>query len=350
MYSIRFEEYSPDGTRHVLGGPINSETIIGRSPRSGITVSRTSVSREHGKFYPVGDCWCYSDIGSTNGSWFDGKVVKKNESVIVRPGDKVQLADTFVVVAKGERNYELSPTSVVVVSQGEPLGEFDISQGGVFIFGGPDSSVRLGGEFASAPIFEISKDDQGVHLSILSAADSGASQMAVSINGRAADSRRLADRDRLEIAEYELLINAPPSSSRSRGATMDTSMALGVPSEEGGDIGAAKAVTAQISGRVATSIRAEQTVSLGARPRSASPTSTFGVMESYDQGEEKMEALLGHRPGIGPKTTVRGGMGQDFSEPSLKDKFYAIIGITVSLGIILFGLFYILSLLGLIKI
>ncbi len=346
MYSIRFEEYSPDGTRHVLGGPINSETIIGRSPRSGITVSRSSVSREHGKFYPVGDCWCYSDIGSTNGSWFDGKVVKKNESVIVRPGDKVQLADTFVVVAKGERNYELSPTSVVVVTQGESLGEFDISQGGVFVFGGPDSSVRVGGEWGSAPVFEISKGEQGVNIAILSTGDG--SQVALSINGRAADSGRLSDRDRIEISEYELLINAPPSSSRSRGSTVDTSMALGVPSEQGGDMGAAKAVTAQISGRVATSIRAEQTVSLGSRPRASSPTSSFGIVEKFDHGEEKMEAMLGHRPGVGPKAAQRTGMGQDLAEPGLKDKFYVIIGITVSLGIILFGLFYILSLLGLV--
>jgi pSer/pThr/pTyr-binding forkhead associated (FHA) protein len=312
-------------------------------------VSRASVSREHGKFYPVGDCWCYSDIGSTNGSWFDGNVVKKNESVIVRPGDKVQLADTFVVVAKGERNYELSPASVVVVSQGEPLGEFDLSQGGVFVFGGPHSSIKLGGEWGS-PVFEVGRKDQGAYLEIVGAADAASSLMGVSLNGRAAESGRLADRDRLEISGYELLINSPPNASRSRGSTMDTSMALGVPSEQGGDMSAAKAVTAQISGRVATSIRAEQTVSLGSRPRSASPTSSFGQMiDTYEHGEEKMEALLGHRPAVGVKTAARDSLARDFSEPSLKDKFYVIIGITVSLGIILFGLIYILSLLGLIK-
>ncbi len=345
MYKIRFEEYSPDGTRHVLGGPINSEAIIGRSPRSGITVSRQSVSREHGKFYPVGDCWCYTDIGSTNGSWYDGKVVKKGESVLVRPGDRVQLADTFVMIAKGERNYELSPTSVVVVTDGEGVGEFDLSQGGVFVFGGPQSATRLVGPMAESPIIELVTEGEFVKLFLLDGAHSLQGNDAVTLNGRVAEDGRLNDRDRLVVGNYEIIINAPTRSSRSRGATIDTSMALGVPSEQGGDIAAAKAVTAQISGKVATAIRAEQTVSV--RTRSMSPLSTFGQMPeaSPDVGEEKMEALLGYG---GSSIGQRGSYTQAKSEVSTKDKFYVLVGIVVLVGIILLGAFYILSRLGLV--
>ena len=350
MYTIKFEEYSPDGTRHVLGGPVSEETIIGRSPRSGITLPRASVSREHGKFFPVGSCWCYSDIGSTNGSWFEGRVIKKGGCVLVRPGDKVQIADTFVMVAKGEKDYTLSSGTVVVLEGGVSVGEADISSVPAFVIGGRDANLNVNLDSSSGDFFQFERRGADFYIKPLSGLAALGSDYPFSLNGiPIQEDVRLGDRDRIVFGEFQLLCNLPIVSDRNRASTVDMTMALGVPSAEGGSIAAGKAPTTRLSASTTTSIRAEQTVGVGDRRRSMSPISTFGQMpELTDSNEVKMDALLS--PGLrgGPMASAGRSPTKLDAEITAKDKVYVAIGVIVFMGIILLGVFYILSTLGVI--
>lgn len=339
MQSIRFEEYSPDGTRRVLGGPVTEETLIGRSPRSGITLARASVSREHGVFVPVGSCWCYMDIGSTNGSWIDGKAIKKGQFVIVRPGDKIQLADTFVMVARGEGEFKLGSGSVLCLEGGFALGEIELIEGERFSFGGISSVVPVPAGLDESLYFFLEMRADGVYLRPIN------NGRGLQVNSKpVADEQKVFDRDRIQAGDFQFLVNIPKFGDRARAPTVG-GMAMSIPSVSGGDMEAAKASTTRLMSSTTTAIRAEQTVASGDRRRSMSPISTFGQIPSLpEESDAKMDKLLKYKPGQRGQPTGKRGAVEGFSRA---DKLYIAIGVIVLVGIILLIMFYLLSLVGL---
>jgi pSer/pThr/pTyr-binding forkhead associated (FHA) protein len=69
--------------------------VLGRSPDCDIALSQGSVSRHHARLRRTREGWDVLDLGSTNGTWLNGRLVS---SAVAQPGDVLSLADHPVVV------------------------------------------------------------------------------------------------------------------------------------------------------------------------------------------------------------------------------------------------------------
>lgn len=65
-----------------------SSTVIGRSGSCGVVISHDSVSRRHAMLSREGNRLIITDLGSTNGTYLNGRWIVQAE---VLPGDKLQL-------------------------------------------------------------------------------------------------------------------------------------------------------------------------------------------------------------------------------------------------------------------
>jgi hypothetical protein len=69
--------------------------LIGRSPDCDVPIGRCSVSRHHARLRRTADGWHVLDLGSTNGTWLNGRRIT---SAIAQPGDELGLADHRLVL------------------------------------------------------------------------------------------------------------------------------------------------------------------------------------------------------------------------------------------------------------
>ncbi|MDT0381278.1 DUF1707 and FHA domain-containing protein [Streptomyces sp. DSM 42041] len=72
----------------MLPGPGPYPLSIGRAPGSMLRLTHHTVSRAHAQLRHTGAGWSLRDLGSSNGTWVNGRRV--TGSVAVRPGDHVQ--------------------------------------------------------------------------------------------------------------------------------------------------------------------------------------------------------------------------------------------------------------------
>ncbi|MFR9673198.1 FHA domain-containing protein [Streptomyces sp. TR06-5] len=76
----------------LLPGPGPHPLSIGRAPGSVLRLTHHTVSRTHAQLRHTGSGWSLRDLGSSNGTWVNGRRV--TGSVPVRPGDLVQFGET----------------------------------------------------------------------------------------------------------------------------------------------------------------------------------------------------------------------------------------------------------------
>jgi DNA-binding SARP family transcriptional activator len=70
--------------------PITGQQLtIGSAPGNGLMLSERAVSRVHAVIERMGPGWCVRDLGSTNGTWVNGKLVR--EVKVLRPGDEIAI-------------------------------------------------------------------------------------------------------------------------------------------------------------------------------------------------------------------------------------------------------------------
>jgi FHA domain-containing protein/uncharacterized protein DUF1707 len=72
-----------------------SSTVIGRAPSCDLVVADDSVSRRHAMLFRDGDRVIVTDLGSSNGTFVNGRWVTQAE---VRPGDTLQLGQLDVLL------------------------------------------------------------------------------------------------------------------------------------------------------------------------------------------------------------------------------------------------------------
>ena len=84
------------------------EILIGRSEVCGIRFRDAGVSRKHAVIYYNGKHWMLRDLGSTNGSRLNGRVIRKEE---LKKGDRIEIGDGTVefwelsiLIREGERS------------------------------------------------------------------------------------------------------------------------------------------------------------------------------------------------------------------------------------------------------
>lgn len=64
---------------------------IGRAPDNSLVIDDVSVSSHHAQLTPVDEAYVFEDLGSTNGSKINNKVIVAGEKHTLKPGDKVRL-------------------------------------------------------------------------------------------------------------------------------------------------------------------------------------------------------------------------------------------------------------------
>jgi predicted component of type VI protein secretion system len=71
--------------------------VAGRQSTADIVLNDNQISRRHAQFELVNGTLVVSDLGSANGTRFNGNVLSANTPQPMRPGDRVQLGDTVLV-------------------------------------------------------------------------------------------------------------------------------------------------------------------------------------------------------------------------------------------------------------
>ena len=87
-----------EGTRHAVDG---EETLIGRNPRTDITLLDVKISREHAivAWDQTRGTYTLEDLQSTNGSKVNGKRIRSSDLV---HGDELEIGQTkFKFLLKG---------------------------------------------------------------------------------------------------------------------------------------------------------------------------------------------------------------------------------------------------------
>lgn len=88
------------------------ECLLGRSPHSGLTLDSPDVSRLHGKFALENGQYYFYDLGSSNGSLVNGKLVQPNHGYLLKPGDIIRVGEFVLILYSSEPAPELAATVV----------------------------------------------------------------------------------------------------------------------------------------------------------------------------------------------------------------------------------------------
>jgi hypothetical protein len=81
--------------------PIEKETVVGRLPTCTVAVSDTKVSREHARFFLAAGAMYVADLGSSNGTFVNGRRV--TSPVRLSTGDRVVVGETTFRVQEAPR-------------------------------------------------------------------------------------------------------------------------------------------------------------------------------------------------------------------------------------------------------
>lgn len=237
----------PKNNPQQLGLLAGERVVIGRECPDGITVDVAGVSRAHGEFLRVRSQYVFCDLGSTNGSWVNGKKVDVNRPVVVRAGDTLQLAAAALKIGAGGGVKSEVPSLLVIrmgadsaaigaaietpTTSGSIVGleEFPIPAAGVVMtLGGSQSDVEHCAEELSARVL---KEDGGLTLELLSG--------DTTLNGLvpAAPKVPIGDNDVISLGTIRVVINIPPrlasGAAVRAGGVFGTAMPLG---KDGGDV------------------------------------------------------------------------------------------------------------------
>lgn len=76
------------GARYVL----SDEVSIGRAANSSVPIDDTYASQQHARIYPSNGAYCVEDLGSTNGTYINGR--KISYPLELRVGDRIKIGKT----------------------------------------------------------------------------------------------------------------------------------------------------------------------------------------------------------------------------------------------------------------
>ena len=86
------------------------EWLIGRSPDSDLLLDSPDISRVHAKFFLKGGNYYFCDLGSRNGSIFNGKQTEKDRPYSLSNGDVIRIADYVLILEAVAPAYEQPET------------------------------------------------------------------------------------------------------------------------------------------------------------------------------------------------------------------------------------------------
>jgi pSer/pThr/pTyr-binding forkhead associated (FHA) protein len=87
---VHSAEVGEQGKRYPVG---SEETTLGREPGNVIVVASDQASRRHARIFALGGTHMLEDLGSTNGTYLNSRLVKEEA---LRHGDVVRVASTVL--------------------------------------------------------------------------------------------------------------------------------------------------------------------------------------------------------------------------------------------------------------
>lgn len=213
-------------------GPVSgSELLLGREPDAGgLVIESSVVSRNHGSLSRVRSHWFYRDLGSTNGSWVNGTPISPGQWILLRTGDVIQLADVALrvkqtrsddrpAVPAGTSSLE---RSLLVFDGVNFLDEYPIPEyGKALVIGGAQGDLDLRGQLDDQPVAIIERRGMKLELRPVSG------RIEMQRNGEPIRAvTDLADRARVTVANYQIIVNVPGESSLSELAGQNAKVRL----------------------------------------------------------------------------------------------------------------------------
>jgi pSer/pThr/pTyr-binding forkhead associated (FHA) protein len=80
--------------------PVNGPLSIGRHPENAIVIDHMGVSGKHAQVDVEGEAVVVTDLGSTNGTFVNGKRVERAE---LRPNDWITIGKHILTLKAGQR-------------------------------------------------------------------------------------------------------------------------------------------------------------------------------------------------------------------------------------------------------
>ncbi|MBD2564628.1 MULTISPECIES: FHA domain-containing protein [Nostoc] len=93
-----------------LENTTRGEWLIGRSPDSDLVLDSPDISRVHAKFFVKSGNYYFCDLGSRNGSIFNGKQAEKDRPYSLSDGDIIRIADYVLILEAVAPAYEQPET------------------------------------------------------------------------------------------------------------------------------------------------------------------------------------------------------------------------------------------------
>jgi predicted component of type VI protein secretion system len=147
---------------------LQHDHLIGRSPRCTLRIDDERVSKVHASIRWTGDGWLLKDLGSLNSTTLDGRTLRANEHVVLKPGARIGFGHgslTWLLTDDGPP---------VVMALPEDGGQEIAAIDGLLVLPSPEQ-----------PVLTVHRDHQGGWVADLEGARSPvADQQHVSVCGR----------------------------------------------------------------------------------------------------------------------------------------------------------------------
>lgn len=197
-----------------------AKMLIGREPdEGGIALPSTAVSRNHGIFVRLRTNWFYKDLGSTNGSWVNGRQAREGEWKLIRAGDTLQLADAGIAIRKDDEAQSthsqisgfpaLGGITLVVFSRGEFVDEFPVPDfGRALVVGGSQGDLQVEGTLEESPNLVIER--RSMHVCAYGISKT---LQILHNDNELQGTVNLSDRDEIRIGHFYIIFNNPEKRS-----------------------------------------------------------------------------------------------------------------------------------------
>ncbi len=122
----RLSTRTPDG--RLTDYPLGPRTSLGRHPANTLRLADREVSKEHATIEKVGNGFLLKDLGSSNGTFVNGRRVRE---LRLRDGDEIALGNSRLVFSSGDAGGGTAPgVTVVATAQSMPafLAQLDQAQ------------------------------------------------------------------------------------------------------------------------------------------------------------------------------------------------------------------------------
>lgn len=72
--------------------------LIGRNPKCDLVLSSPEVSRVHGRISYQAEQYCYTDLGSTDGSLLNGQTIETNQNMPLQADDVIRIGEFILLI------------------------------------------------------------------------------------------------------------------------------------------------------------------------------------------------------------------------------------------------------------